>query len=295
MALTRNQVIVITGAAGGIGRSCVYAMRDYKLVVTDYSQEIVDKLVVELRGEGIDALGFAADITNRESVEELKNLALRQGNFKAVIHTAGVSGATKNLEQIFNINLRATDIVIDTFHDISRKDSVIVLIASMMGHAIPPNPAYDEALRKPNRKDAFSIVEPFVEGNSDTMYNFTKRGVLLLCEDNVMRFGNMGARIVTISPGVVFSPMVKQAWHDHPETMEAQRRMTPAGRYGVPEDIAEVAKFLVCDCSEFITGTDIKVDGGLFSQIMKANAKQKQSIKQDAKPSADDGKNKKSK
>lgn len=164
-----------------------------------------------------------------------------------------------------------------------------------MGHAIPPNPAYDEALRKPNRKDAFSIVEPFVEGNSDTMYNFTKRGVLLLCEDNVMRFGNMGARIVTISPGVVFSPMVKQAWHDHPETMEAQRRMTPAGRYGVPEDIAEVAKFLVCDCSEFITGTDIKVDGGLFSQIMKANAKQKQSIKQDSKPSADDSKNKKSK
>ena len=295
MALTRNQVIVITGAAGGIGRSCVYAMRDYKLVVTDYSQEIVDKLVVELRGEGIDALGFAADITNRESVEELKNLALRQGNFKAVIHTAGVSGATKNLEQIFNINLRATDIVIDTFHDISRKDSVVVLIASMMGHAIPPNPAYDEALRKPNKKGAFSIVEPFVENNSDMMYNFTKRGVLLLCEDNVMRFGNMGARIVTISPGVVFSPMVKQAWSDHPESMEAQRRMTPAGRYGVPEDIAEVAKFLICDCSEFITGTDIKVDGGLFSQIMKANAKKDESAKKEAKPIAEDNKNNKSK
>lgn len=140
----------------------------------------------------------------------------------------------------------------------------------MMGHAIPPNPAYDEALRKPNRKDAFSIVEPFVENNSDTMYNFTKRGVLLLCEDNVMRFGSMGARIVTISPGVVFSPMVKQAWQDHPELMEAQRRMTPAGRYGVPENIAEISKFLICDCSEFITGTDIMVDGGLFSQIMKS-------------------------
>lgn len=58
MALTRNQVVVITGAAGGIGRSCVYAMRDYKLVVTDYSQEIVDKLVVELRGEGDRCIGF---------------------------------------------------------------------------------------------------------------------------------------------------------------------------------------------------------------------------------------------
>lgn len=57
-------------------------MRDYKLVVTDYSQEIVDKLVMELRGEGIDAMGFAADITDRAAIEELKNLALRQGNFK---------------------------------------------------------------------------------------------------------------------------------------------------------------------------------------------------------------------
>lgn len=295
MSLMRNQVVVITGAAGGIGRSCVYAMRDYKLVVTDYSQEVVDKLVVELRGEGIDALGYAADITDRESVEGLKNLALRQGNFKAVIHTAGVSGATKNIEQIFNINLKATDIVIDTFHDISRKDSVIVLIASMMGHAIPPNPVYDEALRKPNKKNAFSVVEPFVKNNSDTMYNFTKRGVLLLCEDNVMRFGYMGARIVTISPGVVFSPMVKQAWHDHPETMEIQRRMTPAGRYGVPEDIAELAKFLISDAAEFITGTDVMVDGGLFSQIMKANSEKDEPAKKDTKAGGGDTKDTKSK
>ncbi|WP_207778401.1 hypothetical protein [Balneicella halophila] len=59
--------------------------------------------------------------------------------------------------------------LIDTFHDISRKDSVVVLIASMMGHAIPPNPKYDDALRNPNDKDSFSIVEPFVENNSDTM------------------------------------------------------------------------------------------------------------------------------
>ena len=53
-------------------------MRDYKLVVSDYSQEVVDKLVMELRGEGIDALGHAADITDREAVESLKNIALRQ-------------------------------------------------------------------------------------------------------------------------------------------------------------------------------------------------------------------------
>ena len=61
-----------------------------------------------------------------------------------------MSGATKDLKRVFDINLRATDIVIDTYHDISRKDSVVVLIASMMGHSIPPNPVYDEALRKPN-------------------------------------------------------------------------------------------------------------------------------------------------
>lgn len=267
----KNQVVVITGAAGGIGRSCAYAMRDYKLVVTDYSQELVDKLVSELRSEGIDAIGIAADITNKDAIENLKNITLRQGNFKAVIHTAGVSGATKDLKRVFDINLKATDTLIDTFHDIARKDSVIVLIASMMAHSVQPNPTYDEALRNPNNEGAFSIVEPFVNGNSDMMYNFTKRGTILLCQDNVMRFGNMGSRIVTISPGVVFSPMVKQAWNDHPEVMEIQRRMTPAGRYGVPEDIAGVANFLISDAAEFITGTDIMVDGGVFSQIMKGN------------------------
>lgn len=104
MALRQNQVVVITGAAGGIGRSCAYAMRDYKLLVTDYSQELVDKLVMELKSEGIDALGFAADITDSKAMEELKNLVLRQGNFKAVIHTAGVSGATKDLRRLFDIN-----------------------------------------------------------------------------------------------------------------------------------------------------------------------------------------------
>lgn len=117
----------------------------------------------------------------------------------------------------------------------------------------------------------------------------------MLCKDNLMRFGNMGARIATISPGVVFSPMVKQAWKDHPESMEAQRRMTPAGRYGVPEDIAEVSRFLISDASEFITGTDIMVDGGLFSQIMKAQKEKKQSSQKETNPSNDASKDKKTK
>ncbi len=77
--------------------------------------------------------------------------------------------------------------------------------------------------------------------------------------------------------------------------MEAQRRMTPAGRYGVPEDIAEVAKFLISDAAEFITGTDIMVDGGLFSQIMKATDKKEQPAKKETKPTTEDTKNTKSK
>ena len=76
-----------------------------------------------------------------------------------------------------------------------------VLFGSMMGHTVPADPRYDPALRDPRRADAYETVAPFVEGNADTMYNFTKRGVLLICKDNAMRYGQRGARIATVSPG----------------------------------------------------------------------------------------------
>ncbi|MBS1751069.1 MAG: SDR family oxidoreductase [Bacteroidetes bacterium] len=265
----KNQVIVITGAAGGIGSSCAYALKDYKLIVSDSVKEAVDTTVQKLLNDGFYAVGFPCDVTDRVSVNALKEFAKHQGEFKGIVHTAGVSGTVGNPRKVFNINLAGTEIVINAFYDIVQKGSVMILLGSMMGHTIEANAAYDSALRNPGKDNSFSVIEPFVKNDADLMYNFTKRGVLLLCKDNAMRFGRKGARIVTVSPGVILTPMAKKALEEHPDKMKEMEAVTPLGRSGYPEDIGNLVKFLISGSADFITGTDITIDGGVLSQILK--------------------------
>ena len=83
------------------------------------------------------------------------------------------------------------------------------------------------------------------------------------------KWGEKGARIVTVSPGVIETPMALKAAEEHPERMEMIKKATPLQRNGQPEDIADVVYFLTSDAARFITGTDILVDGGVIQNIKK--------------------------
>ncbi|MCZ2102153.1 MAG: SDR family oxidoreductase [Chitinophagales bacterium] len=264
-----KNVIVITGGAGGIGSVTAYSLKDYKLVVTDYAQEALDETVLKMKNAGLDAVGFVCDITNKASIDALVEFTQKQGIFKGLVHTAGVSGTVQNPKRVFDIDLLATDMLVQAFYEIAVENSVLILIASIMGHVIPPNPAYDGALLNPQDENAWSIIEPFLENNSDNMYNFAKRGVHLIAKHHAMKFGKKGARILSLSPGVILTPMAEKAIAEHPEQMNQMLMMTPAGRYGKPEDIAATVQFLVSDAAAFITGTDILVDGGVLTQMLK--------------------------
>src|SRR5690625_5477431 len=89
---TQKQAIVITGGAGGIGSACARSFKNEDLIITDYSQEAVDKAVETLKKEGYRATGIACDITNKSDIEKLVKFVSDQGSLKALVHTAGVSG-----------------------------------------------------------------------------------------------------------------------------------------------------------------------------------------------------------
>ena len=269
MAAINKKTIIITGGAGGIGTSCAQVLKEYKLVITDYSNKDVVNAVEKLTSQGFNAVGIACDITKKEDVEKLMQFSLKQGNLGGLIHTAGVSGSGQNIKKVFDIDLVGTDIIIDAFHNIATKDSVLVLFSSIMGHTIPPNAEYDAALLTPQDENSFSTVAKFVNDDADMMYNFAKRGVLLLLKEHAMRIGQKGARIVSVSPGVIMTPMGLKAAEEHPERMNKLKEMTPLGRNGTPEDIAEVVKFLISDKASFITGSDILIDGGIVTQLLK--------------------------
>ena len=266
---TQRRLIVITGGAGGIATACAKLFKNEHLIITDYSQELVDKAVRALKQDGFMVSGLVCDITNKEDVEKLKQFVSESGTFKALIHTAGVSGTVQDLKKIYDIDLVATEILIDAFYDLASNNSVAVLLSSMMAYVVPPNEKYDEALKNPQAPGSFETVSQFVKGSSDIMYNFAKRGVELLAYKNVNRWGEKRARIVTVSPGVIETEMSLKAAEEHPGKMEMIKKATPLKRNGQPDDVADVVNFLVSDAARFITGCDILVDGGAIQNIKK--------------------------
>ena len=247
--------------------ACARAFKGEELFITDYSQEIVDRAVATLKGEGYNATGAPCDITDKADVSRLQQQVAKQGNLKALIHTAGVSGTVKDLRKVYTIDLVGTELLIEAFQGMAREGTAAVLFSSMMAHAVPANEQYDPALTNPQADGSFETVSRFVDGSSDIMYNFAKRGVQLLSIKHADAWGAKGARIVTISPGVIETPMGLKAAEEHPERMAMIKKLTPLGRNGSPEDVSDVVRFLVSDAARFITATDILVDGGVIHKI----------------------------
>ncbi|HUH47347.1 MAG TPA: SDR family oxidoreductase, partial [Arenibacter sp.] len=223
MSIQKKKTLVITGAGGGIGTACAEVLKEYKLVLTDYSGSEVKRITDQFVQRGFDAVGIACDITKKEAVERLRDFTLKQGDFGGMVHTAGVSGSGQDPKKVFDIDLIGTQIIIDTFHEATKEGAALILFSSIMGHTVPPNPGYDGALRNPQHVDSFKTVSSFVEGSADIMYNFAKRGVLLLCKDNAFRYGENGGRIISVSPGIIMTPMAIKAAEEHPEEIN---RMT---------------------------------------------------------------------
>jgi len=265
----KSQKIVITGGAGGIGMACARTFKNEELIITDYSQEKVDTAVQTLTKEGYKATGIACDITNKKDVNNLIRFVANSGSLKALIHTAGVSGTVQDLKKVYTIDLVGTEILIDAFYDLAIENSVAVLFSSMMAYTVPADEKYDTALENPQAPGSFETVSQFVDGSSDIMYNFAKRGVQLLSIKNADKWGSKGARIVTVSPGVIETEMALKAAEEHPERMQAIKEATPLKRNGTPEDVADVVRFLASDGARFIADSDILIDGGVIHNIKK--------------------------
>lgn len=263
----QKKYTIITGGAGGIGQACARSFKAEPLIITDYSQETVDATVAALSKEGMDVSGIACDITDKNDIIKLVRFVAEKGVMKALVHTAGISGTVKDTKKVFTIDLVATELLIDAFYSLAETGSVAILLSSMMAHAVPENPEYDSALANPQTPDSFDIVSKFVKDDSDLMYNFAKRGVQLLTHKNADKWGSKGARIVSVSPGVIETPMALKAAEEHPERMEKIKQATPLKRNGQPEDVADVVHFLASDAARFITSTDILVDGGVIHNI----------------------------
>jgi len=264
-------IALVTGAGGGMGQVIAARLADrYALALSEFREEPLAQLVSTLAAQGVTPAATATgDLGSPRVLEPLMTAC--KGRLKAVVHTAGHSPQTGTWRQILDINLVTTAKLLDAIEAQMERGLAVVLIASMGRLVSPPaEGALGAVLENPPAPDFLDRMEPFLgeeEQKPYTAYALSKLWVAREVSRRSIGWGPRGARIMSISPGMIYTRMGTSAVVE--AGADVLLEQTPLRRWGTPMDIANVAEFILSDKGSFLTGSDILVDGGT-GQIIQA-------------------------
>jgi NAD(P)-dependent dehydrogenase (short-subunit alcohol dehydrogenase family) len=265
-----ESVLVIIGS-GGMGAAIARRLgAGRSLVLADFDEERAETLSVSLRGDGYAAISRKVDVSDRASVTALADAAAAVGSVTAVVHTAGLSPEQAPVRAVLSVDLLGVAIVLEEFQRVIADGGAGVVISSMGGHMGAYPLEVQQALASTPTDDLLSLpfLTPETLSDSGAAYALAKRANQLRVTAAAPLWGERGARINSISPGIISTPMGQlELAGAGGAGMRAMLDASAARRLGTPEDIAVAAEFLLDPRSSFITGTDLLVDGGVIAAL----------------------------
>lgn len=263
-ASVMKQVVVLVGA-GSIGQAIVRRVAAGKhVVLADYSLEHAQQAATTLENAGFECSTIQCDLGSKDDILRLVDFATGKGEVTNVINAAGVSPSQAPVEEILRVDLYGTSVLIEEFGKVIAPGGSGVIISSQSGHRLPALPQeQNEALAMSPCDELLSL--PFISAITDTLkaYQYSKRCNVLRVMGEATRWGRRGATINSISPGIIITPLANDELHG--PRKDGYLRMIegmPARRAGTPDEVGDLAEFLMSSRGRFISGADLLIDGG---------------------------------
>ena len=262
----KKEVMILTGAGQigmAIARRVGYGM---KILVGDRRIDNAEAICDTMNKAGFDAEATQMDLSSRESIKEMISKAVSLGEISMLVNAAGVSPSQASIETILKVDLYGTAVLLEEVGKVIRPGGVGVTISSQSGHRMPALTPEEDTLLATTPTENLLGLEMLQPGNiHDTLhaYQMAKRCNVKRVMAEAVRWGERGARINSISPGIIVTPLALDEFNgprgDFYKNMFAK---CPAHRPGTADEVANVAELLMTPKGAFITGSDFLIDGG---------------------------------
>lgn len=262
----KKEVMILTGA-GQIGMAIARRMgHGMKILIGDKKPENAQTIAKIMKDAGFDTEAVEMDLSSRESIKRLIAKAQEYGDIAMLVNAAGVSPSQAPVEAILKVDLYGTAVLLEELGKVIKEGGVGVTISSQSGHRMPAlTPEEDELLASTPTEELLDLAVLQPENIRDTLhaYQLAKRCNEKRVMAESVKWGEKGARINSISPGIIVTPLAIDEFNgprgDFYKNMFAK---CPAGRPGTADEVANVAELLMSEKGSFITGADFLVDGG---------------------------------
>jgi NAD(P)-dependent dehydrogenase (short-subunit alcohol dehydrogenase family) len=258
-------VAIVTGAAGGMGSAAAAQLsaEGRSLILCDVNAGRLQHCAEALPPNGQPVHVLAGDLSDPAYLDRLLE-SLGDRLVGALIHTAGLSPTMGDASRMFAINYDATARLVDALRPRMAPGGCAVLIASSSGYLMK-SAEIDAALDMLTPgQDMTELLK--IAPDPGRAYTLSKRAVIRLVARQAAAFGAQGARIVSISPGLIDTAMTR-AEMKASQQMDSMLAKTPLRRFGLADEIASVAVFLCSSRASYVSGCDIPVDGGMLAAM----------------------------